>query len=222
MKPGTYEIELQTSFFPDQWEVEPYTWIIHVNEPWWRTSGMFVLLGLILTVLVVINFILYNRNTRLKVRRSNEEGDVIRRIKTFVDRCDGYMEEEFGQTQDELFTDSSSTQMELSDEFVEAMISIVPYIHDLNGHSFSMRNLCDVTGMNIQQLYQLVSTNIYKSPRVLAGTLKIQEGAEMLKESDKSIEEISMACRFISPNYFISSFYHLYKQTPEEYRKSKH
>lgn len=222
LKPGTYEIELQTSFFPDQWEVEPYTWIIHVNEPWWRTSGMFVLLGLILTVLVVINFILYNRNTRLKVRRSNEEGDVIRRIKTFVDRCDGYMEEEFGQTQDELFTDSSSTQMELSDEFVEAMISIVPYIHDLNGHSFSMRNLCDVTGMNIQQLYQLVSTNIYKSPRVLARTLKIQEGAEMLKESDKSIEEISMACRFISPNYFISSFYHLYKQTPEEYRKSKH
>ncbi|MCR5642643.1 MAG: AraC family transcriptional regulator [Prevotella sp.] len=222
LKPGTYEVELQASFFPDQWEVEPYRWIIHINEPWWRTSGMFVLLGILLGVLAIINFILYNRNTRLKVLRSNEEGDVIRRIKAFVERCDGFVEDEFVQTQDEIFSESFNRPMELSSEFIKAMMSIVPYVRKQSGHSFSMKNLCDVTGMNIQQLYQLVSSNIYKSPRALARTLMIQKAAEMLKESDKSIEEIASHCHFMSPNYFIASFYHQYKQTPEQYRKSLH
>ena len=86
LKPGTYEVYVQASFFPDQWEVEPFRWVIHVNEPWWRTSGMLALLGVILLVLAIVNFILYNRNTRLKIQRSNEEGDVIRRIKSFVER----------------------------------------------------------------------------------------------------------------------------------------
>jgi AraC-like DNA-binding protein len=132
------------------------------------------------------------------------------------------VEDEFVQTQDEIFSESFNRPMELSSEFIKAMMSIVPYVRKQNGHSFSMKNLCDVTGMNIQQLYQLVSSNIYKSPRALARTLMIQKAAEMLKESDKSIEEIASDCHFMSPNYFIASFYHQYKQTPEQYRKSLH
>lgn len=221
LKPGTYEIELQASFFPDQWEVEPYVWVIHVNEPWWRTTGMFALLGFVLVVLAVINFVIYNRNTRLKMQRSNEEGDVIRRIKSFVERCDSFVDEKFVQTHDELFGDTTDSQTELSDEFVEAMVNIVPFIHSLNGRSFSMKNLCDVTGMSIQDLYGLVSSNIYKSPRVLARTLKIQEAADLLLESDMTIEEVAVKCNFISPNYFIAAFYHVYKQTPTEYRRTE-
>ena len=99
------------------------------------------------------------------------------------------------------------------------MTSIVPYVHQLDGRSFSMRNLCDVTGLNFQQLYGLVSTNIYKSPRLLARTLKVQEAAEMLIETDRTVEEIANDCNFMSPNYFIASFYHVYKKTPTEYRK---
>ncbi len=219
LKPGTYEVYVQASFFPDQWEVEPFRWVIHVNEPWWRTSGMLALLGVILLVLAIVNFILYNRNTRLKIQRSNEEGDVIRRIKSFVERCDSYSDNQFVQTQDELFGDSYDSQSELADEFVNAMTSIVPYVHQLDGRSFSMRNLCDVTGLNFQQLYGLVSTNIYKSPRLLARTLKVQEAAEMLIETDRTVEEIANDCNFMSPNYFIASFYHVYKKTPTEYRK---
>ena len=40
MKPGDYVIELQTSMWPDKWAAEPYTWIVHVDQPWWRTTTM--------------------------------------------------------------------------------------------------------------------------------------------------------------------------------------
>ena len=61
LKPGDYHVEVQASLFPDQWQEDlpddqRFVWIVHVKEPWWRTTGLYVLLGAVLLALLIVNF----------------------------------------------------------------------------------------------------------------------------------------------------------------------
>lgn len=223
LKPGRYEIELQTSFNPDDWAYEPYVWIINVTEPWWRASGVYLLLALVLLGLLIGNFIVYNRNTRLRLMRNNEEGDILRRIKTFATRC--------ASLQEEVLTPYTLTQSKdgeasegalMTPEFMEQMLKIVPYVNSLErGKGFTMTDLAELTGLQASQMYGLLSDHLDKNPRLLVGKLRLQEAAELLRTTDLSVEDIAERCRFVSPNYFIASFYHEHRMTPQDYRNSK-
>jgi hypothetical protein len=87
LQPGTYTIELQASMSIDNWDTEPREWVIHINEPWWRVTGVFVLLGLLLMSLFLLNVYLYVRNSNMRSRRFNEERNIIRRIKELAEKC---------------------------------------------------------------------------------------------------------------------------------------
>ena len=50
--------------------------------------------------------------------------------------------------------------------------------------------------------------------------LRLGKVAKMLVETDKSTEDIAEELGFISTNYMIASFFHRYRQTPDDYRKS--
>ena len=65
----------------------------------------------------------------------------------------------------------------------------------------------------------MVSENIYKSPRALIRSMRIDQVGEMLRTTDKTIEEDASACGFVSPNYMIAKFYHKFHMTPGEYRE---
>ena len=84
-----------------------------------------------------------------------------------------------------------------------------------------MRRLSELTGMEVAKLFELLSTNFYQNPRQMVGKLRIVEAAELLRKTDKSVEQIANELKFVSPNYFISSFYRQYRQTPQDYRNSK-
>ena len=219
LQPGIYQIELQTSMNPDAWETTPTKWTIIVHEPWWRARGFLALLGLVLLVLMIINFVFYNRNTRLKMRRNNEEGELIRRVRNFVERCDGLEGEMMEPSLEEIFNDGTELRSELSDDFIEIMTDVVPYVHELKGGELSMHDMSQLTGVELQQLYEILSANLYKSPRSLARTLRLHKGAELLATTQHSIEQVAAECGFLSHNYFIAHFFHLYKQTPAEYRQ---
>ena len=221
LKPGTYHVELMASTVSGQYVGRSFEWIINVHEPWWRTTGIMMLLGLIVFALIVANFFYYNRNTRLKMRRNNEEGDVIRRVSAFVERCDNYSAEKLSPTQEEIYGTDIESQVELSQEFVEVMLKVIPYVHERHGRSFTMSQLSMVTEMDLLELYEMVSENIHKSPRVLIRAMRIDQVAELLRTTDKSIEEIAYDCGFVSPNYMIAKFYHKYKMTPAEYREEE-
>ena len=55
----------------------------------------------------------------------------------------------------------------------------------------------------------------------MVGKLRIQEAADLLRATDMTVEQIAEELNFVSPNYFVSSFYHHYRQTPLDYRNSK-
>ena len=214
LRPGTYHIELLASNVPDKWVGEPFEWIVNVHEPWWRSSGLMIVVILSLLALIVLNLWLYNRNTRLRVKRNSDEGDMVRRIQNFAERCEVYNNETIKMGQDE-----DSNEVELNQDFLNMMVIILPYIKEQQG-KFTIRELVDLTGTDVKTFYQTLSKNLYKSPRSLTLVMRLQQVKEELRSTNKTVEQIAGDCHFESPNGLISSFYHFFKMTPREYRLS--
>ena len=219
LKPGDYEVQVQASMFPDLWDdsVE-YKWVVHVNQPWWQATGVYMLIVLVILVLLVMNLIVFSKNTRMRARRNTEEGDIIRRITSFVVKCDAYREETLAPTSDELFSADFDQNGKLSSDFIALMLKLSPYVRERKNKT-TMKELSNIGGIDIVKLYSILTSNLYKSPRELACLFSLQKAAEQLRTTDKTIEEIATECRFYTPNYFMGCFFHEYKMTPREYRE---
>ncbi|MBR1933967.1 MAG: helix-turn-helix domain-containing protein [Prevotella sp.] len=216
LKPGSFDIEVQASMFPDVWPGEPYVWTVHVNQPWWQSTGSYILLALIVLALLGVNFFLYNRNTRMRTRRNSEEGDIVRKICSFVDRC-----EALGKTPLSPATDAAShanADDRLDPDFVQLMLKLIPYVQDSKGEELTMHKLSQAGGIDVVKLYEISTPNLYKSPTGLVKLSRLEKAAHLLSSTEKPVEQIAAECGFYTPNYFIGSFFHQYKLTPREYR----
>lgn len=217
--PGRYEVELQVSMAPDEWPTEPLVWIVNVEEPWWRSTGIYILLASVLALLALSNVYSFYRNMRLRMLRNNEEQGILKRVRSFADRCGSLTGEVLTP-----FTDIMGGGLETKSEgekvFEDAMVKIVPYINLHRNEPVTMRRLADVSGFDMPTLYEQFSANLYKNPRQLVEQLRLQEALALLQETTLSIEEIAEQCRYVSPNYFIASFYHRYRRPPSDYRNA--
>jgi AraC-like DNA-binding protein len=219
LNPGTYEIEIQASMNPKDWTTTPYKWIINVNEPWWRSTGVYWLLALILLVLVAVNAYYYLRNDRMFTMRDTQERPLLKNIRRFAERCTTRGTEPLEPSIDEIHGRYNDNQMGLAPEFIKMMINLMPYVMSKPEDSLTMRELGRESGLEIQEFYKLITGNIYKSPRPMALSMMMEKGIEMLRTTDKSIEEIASELGFVSPNYFVATFYQMMKKTPDEYRQ---
>ena len=221
LAPGTYTVEVQASMLPDVWGTIPYEWIININEPWWRTTGVLALLLLALLLLLLVYVYLYLKNANMRARRNSEEQSIIKRIKGFVDRCDTKGGTILEPLPEDLRNDGFTSMAEISPEFLKTMMAIIPVVNNKKNKSLSMRELSNVAGMKLSDFYSLITSNIYKNPRPVAMQLMLSRAAKILKTDRlKDIAEIAEECGFVSPNFFIASFYHKYHKTPEEFRLS--
>jgi AraC-like DNA-binding protein len=221
MDSGQYEVEVQASMTPDEWPAEPYVWIITVHQPWWRTTGIYYLLALVLFSVLLANFLLYNRNVKMRMMRHNEETDVVRRVMQFANRCEAQRTEELAPNKLMQEGDEEETHQVMSRDFVNVMLKLVPYvINQKDVKNITMKELEQNSGVPRAQLYQLLSANIDKNPSQLISLLRIEEAARLVRTTEMSFEQIAEECRFVSPNYFFAAFFHHFRMTPEDYRKS--
>lgn len=220
LTPGTYKLELQASMYPDQWTADPYVWEIVVTQPWWQTTGVLWMLGIVIFLMALINFAIYMRNERMRMRRNHGEGDIIRKIRQFVERCNALSNETLSHNQDDFRHDMENSDAKLSPEFIRVMQSILPYVQEHMRGELTMAQLSSVAQMDVVSLYELVMADIYKSPRDLARITRLERAAKLLATTDKTIEQIAAECGFSTPNYLIGSFFRQYKMTPKEYREN--
>ena len=218
LKPGTYQVDVQTSLYPDLWNGDnPYTWTVHVDQPWWQATMAYVLLSVVIFVFIGINLYVYSRNTRIRAKLNAGESSMIKRIEAYIERCNVYNNEQLAPLDEELL--GRKFELAPTPEFLDIMVKLMPYLK-LHSKKFSMRNLCEISRTDTLQLHNIFMANLYKSPRSLIMLLRLRKAADLLKTTEMTVEEISMACQFYTPNYFLGNFFHLYKQTPNEYRKS--
>ena len=153
----------------------------------------------------------------MRARRNAEEQSVIRRIKTFADRCDAskgiFLEPLTEETANQEFIMSK----EFSPSFIKTMITILPTVSEKTVNEMTMRELSVAADMPIQEFYKLMTSNIYKNPRPIVMEVMLNRAKEMLeKDKHMDLADIAKKCGFSTPNFFIASFYHKYKKTPKE------
>lgn len=218
LEPGTYTLEVQVSMSPEEWPQEPLTWTINIEEPWWRTKGLYAMLGLLLAVLLLFGFYYYNWNQKIRMKLFNGEVELQQRLTTFAIRCKSLDNEVL--TPQSLHSDGSE---HIDPVFTDIMMKIVPFVQYCKEHDadFNIHQLANVAGVDIKQLFNQLSLHLYESPRLMMLNLRLNKVAQMLVETDKTKEEISLELGFVSANYMIASFYHYYRMTPDDYRKSK-
>ena len=221
LRPGHYEIEVQASMNPDSWTTKPYVWTIDINEPWWRTNGVFGFFALVVLALFMVNLFYYRKNTHLRAQRDSEESMLVKRIYSFVERCDNKAEI-LEPTADEYSTTGMETLNELDPQFMKAIDKIKTLITlERKKKKMTMRRLSNAAGMDGKDFYDLVTANIFKSPRMLIKKTRLEEAERMLRNTKAPIDEIAKECGFISANYFIASFFQKYKTTPQAYRSRR-
>ena len=203
---------------PDQWDTRPYVWTIDINEPWWRTTGVFMLFSVVISILFLVNVFYYMKNANLKALRDSEETMLVKRIYSFVERCEG-TEEVLEPTPEEYTQAIEEAQATLDPAFVKALNKIVPIVTTSKKKKMTMRRLSNASGVGAKEFYQLVTANIFKSPRPLIKEKRLVEAEKMLRGTKAPIDEIATRCGFVSANYFIASFFHKHKITPEMYRQ---
>ena len=221
LRPGHYEVEVQASMSPDRWETRPYVWNIDINEPWWRTTGVFGLFMLVLAVLFMVNVVYYMKNANLRAQRNSEENMLVRRIYGFIDRVEDKTQV-LEPAAEEYSAAVTGQMMELDPQFIKAMEKVrMLVLTERKKKKMTMRRLSNAAGVNAKDFYQLVSANIFKSPRVLMKKSRLEEAEKMLRNTKAPIDEIAAHCGFVSANYLIASFYQKYKTTPQAYRKKR-
>ena len=218
---GEYEISVQVSMFPNQWDDdETYSWIIHVSKPWWRTTGLYLLMGVFILVLAIYNLVCYARNTRMKLYRDREEGDVLNKIRAFVGRSDAYKSQLLMPKPEEHHGSLTSANTQLPQDFISVMEKVMPYIREHKDMKYSMHDLSAVARVDLAKFYAIVTPHIHKSPREMVRQERLNRAAILLRTTDMPIEDIASECGFYSPNYLMGNFFRQYKMTPGEYRKA--
>ena len=224
LKPGTYTIELQASMLPDKWDTTPYEWVVRVNEPWWRTSGLFAIVGVILLALLIVNSYFYVHNANLRARRNMGEMTIIKRISSVAQRALNKGEMTLEPNREELNADAEQGE-ELDPMFVKVMERIMPFVNDYNKKTgkkkrLTIRDLSAQAGIDVQNFYRLISDNIYKNPRPLFIKLKLDHAEKLLRNKALPLDYISEECGFVSTNFLIAAFFRSYRMTPAQFRET--
>ncbi|WP_084163141.1 helix-turn-helix domain-containing protein [Prevotella sp. RM4] len=221
LRPGHYTIQVQASLAPDIWDTKPYEWTIDVNEPWWRSVGMFGLLAFVLVVMAGINLFYYMKNANLRAMRNSEEIGLINRIYAFVDRCNTSAEV-LEPVVEEYTLAQPDPQVELDEDFLKIYKKIAHVVEfERKKKKMTMRRLSNAAGMDAKTFYQVITTNIFKSPRPLIKQARLQQAERMLRNTKEPLEVIADKCGFISVNFLISQFFQVHHVTPDQYRRKR-
>lgn len=216
--PGKYVVEVQASLSPDYWPMRPFEWTIYVEEPWWRATIVYILLGGLITSLFGLTLLMMNRNTKLRVWQAGAEHELLHRMKVLAERCVNMSKEivkPYGTNSEE-----RNNNEDYSKEYIDMMSKSVHYIILHPDDDITIPKLSELTGLTAPELYKLLSENKAVNPRALMLSLHLEQAARLLRETEMSVEEIAEECRFVSPNFFVASFFHRYRQTPDDYRNS--
>ena len=152
------------------------------------------------------------------MKRNVSEFELIRRIDAYISRAEACRSEwQIAHGVDGLGNNNDMTS-DLDEQFVDFMLELMPYSklgtidHDLLDRFAVKHNI------KLTRLYDIITTNIFRSPRMLTQAILLETASKQLRNTNMPIEKIAEKNKFASANFFISSFYHRYGVTPAQWR----
>ena len=100
----------------------------------------------------------------------------------------------------------------MNQKFIDQLHSIV--LTNISDENFGVRKLSELLGLSPSQTLRKTKAASGKSVNQYIRELRLEKGSELLKETDKSIAEISYQVGFSSASYFNKTFRKYYDVTP--------
>lgn len=218
LKPGNYMVEVQASMYPGKWTTPPVKVVVRIKEPWWRTTGLTLLISGVFLILIIWNIVIFSGNSRLKMKRNVSEVKLFRRIDGFISRAESCrMEKQTRRSVDDESEDVTSGA-DLDKDAVELLMELVPYSRNGKLDHNVLVQLAMKKRIKLTDIYDIITNNIFRSPALLTMAMLLEKASRDLIESGMTVEEIAEKNNFASPNYFIAMFFRRYGMTPLQWR----
>lgn len=218
LKPGNYMVEVQASMYPGKWTTPPVKVVVRIKEPWWRTTGLTLLISGVFLILIIWNIVIFSGNSRLKMKRNVSEVELFRRIDGFISRAESCrMEKQTRRSVNDESEDVTSGA-DLDKDAVELLMELVPYSRNGKLDHNVLVQLAIKKRIKLTDIYDIITNNIFRSPALLTMAMLLEKASRDLIESGMTVEEIAEKNNFASPNYFIAMFFRRYGMTPLQWR----
>lgn len=218
LEPGNYLVEVQASMYPGKWTTPPVKVVVKIKEPWWRTTGLTLLISGVFLILIIWNIVVFSGNSRLKMKRNVSEVELFRRIDGFISRAESCrMEKQTRRSVDDESEDVTSGA-DLDKDAVELLMELVPYSRNGKLDHNVLVQLAMKKRIKLTDIYDIITNNIFRSPALLTMAMLLEKASRDLIESGMTVEEIAEKNNFASPNYFIAMFFRRYGMTPLQWR----
>ena len=218
LEPGNYMVEVQASMYPGKWTTPPVKVVVRIKEPWWRTTGLTLLISGVFLILIIWNIVIFSGNSRLKMKRNVSEVELFRRIDGFISRAESCrMEKQTRRSVDDESEDVTSGA-DLDKDAVELLMELVPYSRNGKLDHNVLVQLAMKKRIKLTDIYDIITNNIFRSPALLTMAMLLEKASRDLIESGMTVEEIAEKNNFASPNYFIAMFFRRYGMTPLQWR----
>ena len=218
LEPGNYMVEVQASMYPGKWTTPPVKVVVRIKEPWWRTTGLTLLISGVFLILIIWNIVIFSGNSRLKMKRNVSEVELFRRIDGFISRAESCrMEKQTRRSVNDESEDVTSGA-DLDNDAVELLMELVPYSRNGKLDHNVLVQLAMKKRIKLTDIYDIITTNIFRSPALLTMAMLLEKASRDLIESGMTVEEIAEKNNFASPNYFIAMFFRRYGMTPLQWR----
>jgi len=83
----------------------------------------------------------------------------------------------------------------------------------------TLNDMCELTRLSQSQIRRYIKKQYNLTPKVWIDTRRFQKATLILKNTNKTITDISTECGYATVSWFISQFKKQYNQTPKEYRQ---
>ena len=218
LEPGNYMVEVQASMYPGKWTTPPVKVVVRIKEPWWRTTGLTLLISGVFLILIIWNIVVFSGNSRLKMKRNVSEVELFRRIDGFISRAESCrMEKQTHRSVNDESEDVTSGA-DLDKDAVELLMELVPYSRNGKLDHNVLVQLAMKKRIKLTDIYDIITNNIFRSPALLTMAMLLEKASRDLIESGMTVEEIAEKNNFASPNYFIAMFFRRYGMTPLQWR----
>ena len=91
----------------------------------------------------------------------------------------------------------------------------------LDDESLSGAQVAAAVSISEMQLYRKLKGLIEMTPTEYIRSLRLERAAQMLKTSNKTVQEIMYSCGFVTKTYFFREFARRYGMSPGEYRRTR-
>jgi AraC-like DNA-binding protein len=105
---------------------------------------------------------------------------------------------------------------------VPRLIRVIRFMEHRFQEKIQMTELAAIVNMSPSALLRAFTRELKETPINYLVNLRLEKAAKMLRETGKSINQVSYAVGFHDSNYFSKMFRRKYACSPREYRKNNH